>query len=153
MTSKTKRILERATFPQVGLDVMNNTHFEEIEMVKVLGECINSYQSDSIENEAQYITELLETWLAHTETHFARENNLMETIQFPMIMMHTGEHERALAEIKHMVSTWKISEGIDAVAEYVFETWPIWFEQHVETMDAITAQFAMMHGYSTDAEI
>ena len=155
MELKKQTVLEIGQFPLVGLDIMNNTHFEEIEMVKELGESVNRYRDvgRSVINEESRITGLLVAWLEHTQVHFSRENKLMETIGFPMIDMHMGEHVRVLAEMTHIVSVWQANKGIESVAEYVFEIWPRWFEQHVETMDMITAQFAMMHGYDADATL
>ena len=44
MTMTTKTILMVDSIPEVALDFMNKTHFEEIEMVKALGNIVSEYQ-------------------------------------------------------------------------------------------------------------
>ncbi len=142
----TKIILTAETVPHVALDFMNNTHFEELDMVQSLGELITHYQQG--DNDA--LTQALNAWLKHTQAHFSRENELMIDIQFPMYLVHSGEHSRVLEEMESMVTSWNNDHDIEMLSDYVFTAWPQWFEQHVNSMDMVTAQFALMHGYTQD---
>jgi hemerythrin len=144
--SSTKIILTAETVPHVALDFMNNTHFEELDMVQSLGELITHYQQG--DNDA--LTQALNAWLKHTQAHFSRENELMIDIQFPMYLVHSGEHSRVLEEMESMVTSWNNDHDIEMLSDYVFTAWPQWFEQHVNSMDMVTAQFALMHGYTQD---
>ena len=146
--SSTQLILTADTIPLVALDFMNNTHFEELELLASLGELINSYQEH--DNERDEITQSLDDWLSHTKAHFDRENELMIDINFPMFPMHSGEHRRVLDEMEQIVLTWKEKNEINILADYVFSIWPRWFEAHVNSMDMITAQFAVMNGYEPE---
>ena len=149
MTISTKIILDVDTIPRVDIDFMNNTHFEEVEMVKDLGELITAYQKQGTctENEKTQITTLLENWLEHTQAHFSRENELMIEINFPAYSIHFSEHEAALSKITDIIGTWKIDGNIDPVAEFIFFFWPAWFDGHVNSMDMMTAKIAVMGGY------
>jgi len=149
MTTMNKIILESATIPHVDLDFMNQTHFEEVEMVKELGELLETYQQsdEPTAGETQQITAFLDKWLEHTKAHFARENGLMLEIGFPMIVVHKSEHEQVLGEMMMMVESWQTDYDIEAVAHYVFSLWPSWFGNHVNSMDMMTARFAVMSGY------
>ncbi len=149
MTTLTKTVLNSETIPRVALEFMNNTHFEEIELVKMLGERISAYQLNDAktENDQQQITQLLADWLQHTQAHFTRENELMIEIHFPMYPVHSGEHERVLDDMTAMVQQWQDKHDTERLAEYVFSTWPNWFDAHVNSMDMVTAQFAVMNGY------
>ncbi|PHS69532.1 MAG: hypothetical protein COB23_06155 [Methylophaga sp.] len=149
MTSVIKIILNKERIPHVDIDFMNNTHFEEIDMVQELGELITEYQQNetSKENEANKITPLLGNWLQHTLAHFDRENSLMLETNFPMYPVHSGEHDNALAEMTRIVTTWELDKDIGMLADYVFNVWPEWFNNHVNSMDMITAQFAVMNGF------
>jgi hemerythrin len=143
-------IIEAGNIPQVELAFMNNTHFEEIEMVKSLGELISNYQqagSDS-DIDTKAITDSLQQWLSHTIEHFERENELMQATGFPALSVHSNEHEQALKALKGVVDTWQQSQNIDLLTDFVFDQWPNWFNAHVGSMDMVTAKFAVMNGYS-----
>lgn len=154
MTISTKIILDTETFPKVDFDFMNETHFEEIEMVNELGRLITAYQQDATltENEINKITYSLECWLQHTQAHFDRENILMMNIQFPMYLVHSSEHDHVLKNMNQIVKAWKNNNDIQPLANYVFTVWPEWFVGHVESMDMVTAQFAVMVGYDPHSQ-
>jgi hemerythrin len=142
-----KIILEAGTIPHVDLGFMNNTHFEEIEIVKALGENITAYQQNNSEDKAKKITDSLNIWLEHTKAHFARENKLMQETHFPAYSIHSQAHEAAFNRLETITKAWQIDKNIDPVAEYVFTLWPDWFNAHVNSMDMMTARFAVMNGY------
>ena len=146
--SKQKIILESEIIPRVDLDFMNNTHFEEIEMVKELGELVNLLQANENQQNKNTLAQKLNAWLNHTILHFERENTLMQDTGFPAYAIHSHEHEIALKQMKDIVSAWEKNHDIGLVADYIFDTWPTWFNQHVNTMDMMTAKFAVMNGYT-----
>jgi len=141
-------ILETDTIPHVDLNFMNTTHFEEIEIVKELGEFISAYQENDTESNAEKITQLLNIWLEHTEAHFARENELMQETHFPAYPVHSQEHEMAFKQMETVIKAWQTDKDIETVAEFVFSYWPDWFNAHVNSMDMMTAKFALMKGYT-----
>jgi len=153
MTTSNKIILEASTFPKVDIDFMNNTHFDELVIVQNVGELVSAYQHNNSPNDSdtQEVTDALTGWLDHTHAHFSRENLLMDEVEFPMYHIHFGEHERVLNEMETIVNTWKKSHDIKPVEEYVFNLWPTWFNNHVNSMDLMTAQFAVMNGYSPNS--
>lgn len=149
MTTLTKTVLQTEAIPLVDIDFMNNTHFEEITMVQALGELITAYQQHDNPSvgETQMITESLENWLQHTQAHFERENALMRITNFPVYQIHAGEHETALEQMSGIVKTWQQNNDIDQLAGYIFSLWPAWFSGHVDSMDMVTARFAVMNGF------
>lgn len=153
MTTSTRIILNADTIPRVDIDFMNNTHVEEIEMVKELGKLVAAYQESDrpTKSETNEITQSLEKWLQHTEAHFERENALMRETNFPVYLVHSGEHEIALAQMAEVVKAWQDSNDIEPIAEYVFGLWPAWFNSHVDSMDMITARFAVMNGFDSQS--
>lgn len=148
-----KIILEANSFPRVDIEFMNNTHFDELVIVQKLGQLISAYQEDiaTSEDEPQQITLAFENWIEHSHSHFYRENALMQEVEFPMYEVHSTEHERVLAEMVVVFSSWKNTKDIEPLAGYVFSAWPTWFNTHVSTMDLMTAQFAVMNGYSPNS--
>jgi len=149
MTVKNKSILNAGTIPHVALDFMNNTHFEEVELVAKLGELISEVQEDeNVRPDAiNLLNSMLDEWLKHTQAHFLRENELMMETQFPMYTVHSGEHESVLENMQEIIQIWQSNHDIELLADYVFSTWPSWFDNHVNSMDMITAHFAVMHGF------
>ena len=147
-----RTILDKDTIPRVEIDFMNNTHFEEVELVKELGQLILSYQKTDThsDEEISLISRSLNVWLEHTKTHFDRENELMKLTQFPAYPIHSNEHQIALERMSSYVKAWEIDENIDHIADYVFTQWPAWFNEHVNTMDMMTAKFAVMNGFNEE---
>lgn len=83
----------------------------------------------------------------HARAHFTREHELMERTGFFAYETHAAEHMRVLNELKAMQAT--LDQGdIATVRDYVTNTLPDWFLNHLDTMDMITAQFARQHGES-----
>jgi hemerythrin len=145
---KIKTILEREAIPRVELDFMNNTHFEEIEMVKELGELVISIKTDNNQQNQIQLNQKLTAWLNHTIAHFERENELMQETGFPAIEIHISEHKIALGLMQDVIRAWKENQDLNLVESYIFSAWPAWFDQHVNTMDMMTAKFAVMNGYT-----
>jgi len=150
----TQTTLDVSTIPRVDIDFMNNTHAEEVEMVITLSNIITVYmKSDSkTDDEKQGITQALENWLQHTKRHFEKENELMREVQFPAYLMHAGEHESTLQKMISIVNEWKSTKTIKPVADFVFIGWPSWFESHINSMDTMTAKFAVMKGYDPQSQ-
>lgn len=148
--TQTRVILDKETIPHVELNFMNNTHFEEIEMVKNLGILISDYQDGDTpsQNKTDNITQALQVWLDHTEAHFARENELMLETGFPAYAIHSEEHKIALNNMQTTVNAWNTNKDIELISDYVFAMWPAWFNGHVNSMDMMTAKFAIMNGYT-----
>jgi len=139
-------ILNAETIPRVEIDFMNNTHFEELEIVNKLGENIAAYQAT--DDEVAQISQDLQDWLGHTIPHFERENELMQKTGFPAYGVHSEEHEIALKRLKAVIQTWEDSHNIEQLTDYVLKQWPAWFNAHVSSMDMMTAKFAKMNGYT-----
>lgn len=147
-----KTILDAETIPLVEIDFMNDTHLDELSIVNKLGEQVLKYQ-DGRDTNSTKITDLLNDWLEHTIPHFERENKLMKETGFPAYAVHADEHEIALNRFKAVISEWTENKDIDLVSDFVFTLWPSWFNGHVNSMDMMTAKFAVMNGFDPQATI
>lgn len=132
-------VLDLEMVPQVALDTMNDTHREEVELINQLGVLLEKSMDGQADIVA--ITDKLEEWVEHTRQHFNRENQLMEEFGFPAYPMHSGEHQRVLAQIEDLQQQWLNNKAVEPLAEFIFHDWPRWFDMHVNTMDTVTAQF------------
>ena len=143
-----QELLSTQDIPLVSIDFMNNTHQQEAEIVNALARNITARQSGATDDAE--ITRLLDEWLQHTIAHFERENELMQQTGFPAYPVHAEEHEIALNRMQAVVDAWHQNQDIELLTDYVFTLWPAWFKGHVNSMDMITAQFALQNGYSPD---
>lgn len=120
--------------PQVALEFMNSVHGEELALVNEL-----LTQLDDENNHAQ-ISAQLSAWVMHTQAHFERENFLMQTYHFFAYPLHSSEHVQALQQLKAVQAAWEASANREALSAYI-QTWRNWLQQHISTMDFVTAQF------------
>ncbi len=132
-------VLALDDIPVIAVGSMNDTHHEEVALVNTLGDLLR--QADAGETDEVAISSALQQWLEHTEQHFAGENELMQKYGFPPYSIHAQEHASALENLRHTIDDWNADHSIEALSEYVFSTWPQWFNQHVSSMDFVTAQF------------
>lgn len=143
-------IMNEKEIPEVSVDIMNKTHQEEVALINEIGELINTTQLGIIDNQEvdpvaqRVITTKLKKWLEHTREHFDRENRFMQEYGFPAYDIHSQAHHDALWRQEQVVENWEKTKDLEEVSEYLFETWPAWFQQHVKTMDFMTAQFLSM---------
>lgn len=132
-------VLEASAMPQVALASMNATHREELDLVNQLGALLEQGMAGTVD--APAITAKVGEWVEHTRDHFARENRLMQAHGFPPYPMHSGEHERVLQELEGLQRQWLDTQAVEPLAKFLFLDWPGWFDQHVNSMDRVTAQF------------
>ncbi len=117
-----------------GLGFQDADHEEAVALMNALQACSDAE-----------LPALFDQLYTHTSAHLQRENELMDRIGFFAAPMHKGEHERVLEEMRAFKE--KLDAGdIDAVRHYVSETVPNWFIDHLNSMDTITAQFALQAG-------
>lgn len=112
-------VLEAEEIPQVAMDAMNDVHREELTIV-------NNISAAIADNDAAKITQLCDQWLEHTKAHFARENTMMETYNFPAFHCHHGEHIEALQGLESIINAWKENTDLEILTVYVRDTWPEW---------------------------
>lgn len=144
MNSYPTPLLPLDQIPQVVLESMNETHREEVELVNRLAALVATGIGGTVDEPA--ITDQLEDWLEHTRQHFRQENELMTQYGFPAYPVHSGEHERVLALLDALQKGWLERKTLSPLASFLFEEWPAWFDNHVQTMDNITASFIRQQG-------
>jgi hemerythrin len=120
--------------PQVALAFMNSVHSEELTLVSDL-----LTQLDGENNKTEISTQL-SAWLAHTQAHFERENFLMQSYHFFAYPMHSSEHVQALQQLSAVQVAWEETADREALRGYI-QTWRQWLQQHIASMDFVTAQF------------
>ena len=132
-------VVDPSNIPQVALESMNETHREEVELINQLGYLLAQGETRNADEPA--ITHKLGEWVDHTRDHFERENGLMLKYGFPAYPVHSGEHQTVLGQIEALQQRWLEHKEVAPLAAFIFEEWPRWFSMHVNSMDAVTAQF------------
>ena len=77
----------------------------------------------------------------HCVKHFAHEEEEMQRHRFMPYTQHKAEHERVLAMFREQLQQYETSGNVCPVLEFLLETVPDWFGQHLKRMDRVTAQF------------
>lgn len=140
--------LKPENIPSVSIEFMNRTHLEEVGIVNSLMKKVKTRLSGE-QNDTE-ISQQLKLWFEHTQAHFARENDLMQKTSFPAYLVHSGEHESTLKRIQTVIDDWHQNKNVDHLHNYVFNLWPQWFMTHVNSMDKVTAEYALMNGYTEE---
>jgi hemerythrin len=132
-------VLAPEDVPSIAVGSMNDTHHEELALVNALGDLLIRAKGGEVDVSA--ITAALNDWIVHTEAHFSRENQLMEAYGFPPYPVHAQEHDAALEGLQSVQQLWRDKQEVDELVEFVFTSWPQWFQMHVNSMDNVTARF------------
>ena len=132
-------VMDPETIPEIAYPPMHDKHKDEIDLVNEFGVLLDQAMKGDPDEAA--ITEKLQEWLAHTHEHFSAENKLMQECNFPAYPVHSGEHDRVLAQLEDLQQDWLKNKSVEQLADFLFVDWVDWFNQHVNSMDKITAQF------------
>lgn len=139
MALSAQKILNVTDLPQVAMAAMNAVHQEELAIVNALYAALaGTLQTGTL---TQEIDQLCEQWLVHTKAHFDRENQMMDTYDFPARHVHQAEHAEALQTLEDVIQQWRTEHDCQALAAYVKEIWPVWYVEHIATLDVVTSAF------------
>jgi hemerythrin-like metal-binding protein len=118
----------------LGLGPMDQTHVEFVD-------AYNRLLSLSARN-------CWQRWMisSHTVEHFDQENRWMELIGFPGC--HKAEHDRVLAVCRDVRK--RMERGDTALGRQLIQELPVWFDNHVATMDAALASYIQSIGFDTE---
>lgn len=134
--------IDPASIPEVVMPFMHETHLEEVALLNELYVLLARIDAgEAVPELAAKLDELA----AHTHAHFAREEERMIETGFPPYPMHKMAHDEYLNEFDTILATWRSNADLQPVARFLKQTTPAWLQQHIATMDAVTANFFSMH--------
>jgi hemerythrin len=137
-------IVNLDAIPQVVLPFMNADHREEARLLNELADAVKGHLAGKVPVET--VLHRLEALYQHTEEHFGRENQAMQDAAFPPYPVHRGEHDRVLEEMESEEIHFRETGDTQRLWKYVSEAVPAWFVAHIQSMDAITAQWVTARG-------
>ncbi|UFS63671.1 hemerythrin family protein [Sulfurimonas sp. HSL-3221] len=127
-----------AELPKVAYDEMNTVHAEEVEQLNHIETLLDTGAPETA------LAQALEALFFHTREHFANEEYLMREVGFPAFEMHKAEHDRALNAFQLVMMEWRNRNDDEIIRDYICTDTPQWLQQHIATMDTVTANFIAM---------
>ncbi len=134
-------LIDKNNIPIVAMEFMNDVHGEDIDIINSLFELIVNYEQNPSEENKITFNQTYQEWIEHTMAHFQREEKMMEEKRFPPYPFHKGEHDRALEKMHDIFHTWEKTNDIGILKIYFIEELPLWLENHIKSMDTVTAIF------------
>ena len=135
-------VVDVDAIPQVALPFINDDHRKEAQLVNELADAVKGHRTGKVPVET--VLHHFEALLAHTQEHFGREEAAMQEVGFPPYPIHKGEHDRVIEEMESEETHFRETGDTGRLWSYVAEAVPAWFHGHIQSMDAITAQFVGM---------
>jgi hemerythrin-like metal-binding protein len=124
----------------IGQNTMDDTHREFVDQLNKVAAAADAG-----------LLAALDEFIAHTQAHFTQEERWMETLEFPPLGCHRGEHEKILEttlEVRKRVEAGDVQLG-RKLAEALAE----WFPQHALSMDAMLAMYIAEKGFDPAAAV
>lgn len=134
-------LLDIETLPLVDMEFMNEVHKEDVEIINDLFEAILSYERTPDDTSMKSVDTIYQKWYDHTVAHFEGEEIKMREMGFPPYAMHKNEHDRVLAFMQELFTSWKQTREVKPLKIFLIEELPQWLQQHILTMDTVTARF------------
>jgi hemerythrin len=137
-------LVDLDSIPQVPLDFVNHDHREEARLLNELADALEAHRAGRTGPEP--VVARFEALYRHTEEHFGREDAAMQRSAFPPYPVHHGEHVRVLAELAGEGRAFAEAGDAARLHAYVTQAVPAWFQNHILTMDLMTARYVAMRG-------
>ena len=134
-------LINKKNLPLVAEDFMNDTHFEDVDIINELYENVIAYKNEKNEEKKSKVLKTYEKWYEHTVNHFKTEEDKMLEMNFPPYMMHQGEHESCLEKMRNILKYFDETNDEKALLEYLEKDLTNWLIIHIQTMDTVTAMF------------
>jgi len=119
---------------QVKFSPMNDVHENEIALLKELLKAIDEDNS---------INEKFDIFFEDVKNHFSFEEKLMEQYNFFAKIPHKMEHDRMIREL---IEIKNANLNKEQLKEYFEEYFIPWLENHIKTIDTVTAGYFDMAG-------
>ncbi|QKF68586.1 hemerythrin [Arcobacter venerupis] len=134
-------LINKNDLPLVSMDFMNDTHFEDVEIINELYKDILEYEKEQSELNLKSLEDKYKEWITHTENHFETEEIQMREKGFFAYEFHKNEHNMNLSEIKQLFDNFEETKNILELKNYFENNLVSWLVNHIQTMDTVTAMF------------
>ena len=135
-------MLNPSDIPEVAMPFMQQTHLEEVAM---LNELYDLFERAEQGEQVLELADKIELLFEHTHAHFAREEEKMQALNFPPYPIHKQAHDQFLQDFTAVIVHWRESGDVAPVSGFLRQVTPVWMQQHIATMDFVTANFFAIH--------
>src|SRR5574344_1489619 len=134
-------LIDKNSLPLVDEDFMNDTHFEDVDLINKIYEDIEKYENSNSNENFENLKFSYLAWLNHTIEHFKTEEDEMQKRGFFAYPFHKGEHDANIEEIKAVWNNFEKSKDILKLKNYIEYDVINWLINHIKSMDTVTARF------------
>ncbi len=136
-------LIDPERLPRLAVPFMNEDHAEEARLINAAADRLDELRAGKVEPDQ--VNAAVDAVYGHTREHFAREEAAMMDASFPAYAFHQAEHVRLLGELGEAQRRFQESGNGDELAAYL-ASFPSWFEQHITSMDSVTARYVAEWG-------
>src|SRR5574344_405176 len=133
-------LIDKNVLPLVDEDFMNETHFEDVDLINKVYENIEKYEENNSSESFNELKNSYQEWVDHTVKHFATEEEEMQKRGFFAYPFHKGEHDNNLSEIRAVWSNFESNKDIKELKNYIEYDLVNWLINHIKSMDTVTAR-------------
>ncbi len=114
--------------PLTSDERLDEIHRDELRVLELLLERLE-HGSD------EEVTQELERFIEHIDSHFKYEEELMEVEGYTMGELHKGEHYKILNEVRYLLFNWQTGRDRDELRNYLEDDFISWLGQHISALD------------------
>jgi len=134
-------LINKDDLPLVAEDFMNDVHYEDVDIINNLYEKLLNYIDSETKENKNIVIDAYQDWYDHTVSHFKGEEDKMIELNFPPYMMHKGEHEKCLEQMRQVLDYFIKNDDKEFLKSYLELDLINWLVNHIQTMDTVTAMF------------
>ncbi|RXK01672.1 hypothetical protein CRV02_07265 [Arcobacter sp. CECT 8989] len=134
-------LINKDNLPLVAEDFMNDVHYEDVDIINDLYEKLLNYIDAETKENKNIVIDAYQNWYDHTVSHFKGEEDKMIELNFPPYMMHKGEHEKCLEQMRQVLDYFIKNDDKEFLKSYLELDLINWLVNHIQTMDTVTAMF------------
>lgn len=134
-------LINKNDLPLVAEDFMNDVHYEDVDIINDLYEKLLNYIASETKENKNIVIDAYQNWYDHTVSHFKGEEDKMIELNFPPYMMHKGEHEKCLEQMRQVLDYFIKNNDKEFLKSYLELDLINWLVNHIQTMDTVTAMF------------
>lgn len=131
------------TLPQLPVAFMNEDHEHARQLLERMMALLSEPGA-----EIGQLGKTCRAFLEHNREHFGREESAMQATGFPPYPVHQSEHSNALGWLERLAVQAEADPDSESLRRAILEELPAWYLRHIQTMDAVTANWIDAH--STD---
>ena len=138
-------LINKELLPLVDMDFMNETHFEDVDLINELHQSIVTYAKDSSNENFEILKLQYKNWQNHTINHFKTEEDLFIKYKYPEYSIHKKEHDDFIAYVES-VNLLNIDDNQKQFLKELLGKIVQWVFKHIITTDFMYKDYLIRLG-------